>query len=89
MTEPLNWSITTEQSATSTSDLAKIAATNGAPSGSAFLAIEQTAGGYVPHRWANMKDAIRWINDAGGMAVIGSHKKAACIYRFCFAQACR
>ena len=26
--------------------------------------------GYVPHRWANLKDAIRWINDAGGMAVI-------------------
>ena len=26
--------------------------------------------GYVPHRWASLKDAIRWINDAGGMAVI-------------------
>jgi hypothetical protein len=30
MTEPINWSITTEQSATSTSDLAKRAAANGA-----------------------------------------------------------
>lgn len=26
--------------------------------------------GYVPHHWASLKDAIRWINDAGGMAVI-------------------
>jgi predicted metal-dependent phosphoesterase TrpH len=26
--------------------------------------------GYVPHRWANLKDAVRWITDAGGMAVI-------------------
>ena len=26
--------------------------------------------GYVPHRWANLKDAVRWIAGAGGMAVI-------------------
>ncbi|GAA4334841.1 PHP domain-containing protein [Variovorax defluvii] len=26
--------------------------------------------GYVPHRWAALKDAVRWITDAGGLAVI-------------------
>ena len=26
--------------------------------------------GYVPHRWATLKDAVRWITDAGGVAVI-------------------
>ncbi len=26
--------------------------------------------GYVPHRWASLKDAVSWIKDAGGMAVI-------------------
>ncbi|MFT4268499.1 MAG: 3',5'-nucleoside bisphosphate phosphatase [Xenophilus sp.] len=26
--------------------------------------------GYVPHRWAALRDAVRWINDAGGLAVI-------------------
>src|SRR6185369_7835304 len=26
--------------------------------------------GYVPHRWASLKAAIRWITSAGGMAVI-------------------
>jgi predicted metal-dependent phosphoesterase TrpH len=26
--------------------------------------------GYVPHRWANLKDAVRWIAGAGGMAVV-------------------
>jgi 3',5'-nucleoside bisphosphate phosphatase len=26
--------------------------------------------GYVPHRWANLKDAVAWITQAGGMAVI-------------------
>ncbi len=26
--------------------------------------------GYVPHRWASLKHAVRWITDAGGMAVI-------------------
>lgn len=26
--------------------------------------------GFVPHRWANLKDAVTWITQAGGMAVI-------------------
>ena len=26
--------------------------------------------GYVPHRWARLSDAVRWITQAGGMAVI-------------------
>jgi len=26
--------------------------------------------GYVPHRWASLGDAVRWIREAGGMAVI-------------------
>jgi predicted metal-dependent phosphoesterase TrpH len=26
--------------------------------------------GYVPHRWALLKDAIHWITGAGGMAII-------------------
>ena len=26
--------------------------------------------GFVPHRWAALKDAVHWIADAGGMAVI-------------------
>lgn len=26
--------------------------------------------GFVPHRWASLRDAVRWIRDAGGMAVI-------------------
>jgi 3',5'-nucleoside bisphosphate phosphatase len=26
--------------------------------------------GYVPHSWAKLKDAVNWITDAGGMAVI-------------------
>jgi predicted metal-dependent phosphoesterase TrpH len=26
--------------------------------------------GYVPHRWANLKDAVQWITGAGGLAVI-------------------
>jgi 3',5'-nucleoside bisphosphate phosphatase len=26
--------------------------------------------GYVPHRWATLGDAVRWITDADGMAVI-------------------
>tara|TARA_B100001059_G_scaffold43957_1_gene36277 strand:+ start:349 stop:1116 length:768 start_codon:yes stop_codon:yes gene_type:complete len=59
MTEPLNWSITTEQSATSTSDLAKRAAANGAPSGRAFLAIEQTAG--------RGRHGRHWVSQKGGM----------------------
>lgn len=26
--------------------------------------------GFVPHRWASLRDAVRWITGAGGMAVI-------------------
>jgi predicted metal-dependent phosphoesterase TrpH len=26
--------------------------------------------GFVPHRWARLGDAVRWISDAGGLAVI-------------------
>ncbi len=26
--------------------------------------------GFVPHRWATLRDAVHWISDAGGMAVI-------------------
>lgn len=26
--------------------------------------------GFVPHRWAHLKDAVRWIRDAGGIAVV-------------------
>ena len=59
MMEPLNWTIATEQSATSTSDLAKRAAANGAPSGNAFLAIEQTEGRGRRGRY--------WNSQKGGM----------------------
>lgn len=34
--------------------------------------------GYVPHRWASLKDAVKWITDAGGMAVIAHPAR----YRF-------
>ena len=59
MTEPLNWSIRTEQRATSTSDIAKRAAANGAHSGYAFLAIEQTAG--------RGRHGRHWDSQKGGM----------------------
>ena len=26
--------------------------------------------GYVPHRWASLADAVRWIREAGGLAVV-------------------
>ena len=26
--------------------------------------------GYVPHQWARLSDALRWIHDAGGIAVV-------------------
>jgi hypothetical protein len=26
--------------------------------------------GYVPHRWATLKEAVNWIRDAGGVAVV-------------------
>ena len=34
--------------------------------------------GYVPHRWAALGDAVRWIREAGGMAVIAHPAR----YRF-------
>ena len=34
--------------------------------------------GYVPHRWASLRDAVRWITGAGGMAVIAHPAR----YRF-------
>lgn len=34
--------------------------------------------GYVPHRWATLGDAVRWITEAGGMAVIAHPAR----YRF-------
>ena len=34
--------------------------------------------GFVPHRWASLKDAVRWITAAGGMAVIAHPAR----YRF-------
>ena len=34
--------------------------------------------GFVPHRWARLGDAVRWITQAGGMAVIAHPAR----YRF-------
>lgn len=34
--------------------------------------------GYVPHRWATLRDAVHWIGDAGGIAVIAHPAR----YRF-------
>ena len=34
--------------------------------------------GYVPHRWASLRHAVRWITDAGGVAVIAHPAR----YRF-------
>ena len=34
--------------------------------------------GFVPHRWAALRDAVRWISDAGGVAVIAHPAR----YRF-------
>jgi 3',5'-nucleoside bisphosphate phosphatase len=34
--------------------------------------------GFVPHRWAGLRDAVRWITAAGGMAVIAHPAR----YRF-------
>ncbi|NML43928.1 PHP domain-containing protein [Ramlibacter sp. G-1-2-2] len=34
--------------------------------------------GFVPHRWANLKDAVQWITAAGGVAVIAHPAR----YRF-------
>ena len=59
MALPPSCPITIEQSATSTSDLAKQAAVKGAPSGSAFLAFEQTAGrGRQGRQWSSQKGGM-------------------------------
>jgi len=34
--------------------------------------------GFVPHRWASLKEAVRWIREAGGVAVIAHPAR----YRF-------
>jgi len=34
--------------------------------------------GYVPHRWASLRNAVQWISDAGGQAVIAHPAR----YRF-------
>jgi predicted metal-dependent phosphoesterase TrpH len=34
--------------------------------------------GFVPHRWATLRDAVHWITDAGGLAVIAHPAR----YRF-------
>ncbi len=34
--------------------------------------------GFVPHRWAALKDAVRWIREAGGIAVVAHPAR----YRF-------
>jgi predicted metal-dependent phosphoesterase TrpH len=34
--------------------------------------------GFVPHRWASLSDALRWIHGAGGVAVIAHPAR----YRF-------
>lgn len=34
--------------------------------------------GFAPHRWARLQDAVRWVTDAGGMAVIAHPAR----YRF-------
>jgi hypothetical protein len=34
--------------------------------------------GFVPHRWATLRDAVRWIREAGGLAVIAHPAR----YRF-------
>ncbi len=59
MTEPANWSLTVVESATSTSDLAREAADAGLPSGSAFLAIQQSAGrGRHGRHWASQRGGM-------------------------------
>ncbi len=59
MVHPLIWSITTEQTATSSSDIAKQAAAKGAPAGSGFLVIQQTAGrGRRGRTWSSQKGGM-------------------------------
>lgn len=59
MTASSNWSITTFPTATSSSDIVKQAADEGAPEGTAFLVLEQTAG-------RGRRGAV-WKSAKGGM----------------------
>jgi BirA family biotin operon repressor/biotin-[acetyl-CoA-carboxylase] ligase len=59
MTRRQDWSLEVVPSATSTSDLARQAATAGAPAYSAFLALEQTAG--------RGRRGRPWVSGRGGM----------------------
>ena len=45
--------------------------------------------GYVEHEWAQLKDAVKWINDAGGVAVIahpGRYDMGTKLYPSLFAE---
>ena len=61
MTDSQCWTLSCQDRGTSTSDLAKVAAREGAPAGSAFLLGEQTAG--------RGRRGRHWSSQAGGMYV--------------------
>ena len=61
MTDSQCWTLSCQDRGTSTSDLAKAAAREGAPAGSAFLLGEQTAG--------RGRQGRRWSSQPGGMYV--------------------
>jgi len=59
MTDSQVWTLSCQDSGTSTSDIAKAAALAGAPSGSAFLLHEQTAGrGRQGRQWASIRGGM-------------------------------
>ena len=61
MTDSQCWTLSCQDRGTSTSDLAKAAAREGAPAGSAFLLVEQTAG--------RGRQGRQWSSQPGGMYV--------------------
>ena len=61
MTDSQCWTLSCQDRGTSTSDLAKAAARDGAPPGSAFLLFEQTAG--------RGRQGRQWSSQPGGMYV--------------------
>ena len=61
MTYSQGWTLSFQDRGTSTSDLAREAAREGAPSGSAFLLCEQTAG--------RGRQGRQWLSQPGGMYV--------------------
>ena len=61
MTDSQCWTLSCQDRGTSTSDLAKAAARDGAPAGSAFLLVEQTAG--------RGRQGRQWSSRPGGMYV--------------------